>query len=87
MEHLSTLPRGKGPGSTYETEEQLVPIRSVRLASDMAHPPQYEFLSTESIAFGWVIRDRAKPKSPFYNVQVGAVDVCNLPVPVRRVPD
>lgn len=84
MEHLSTLPRGKGPGGTYETEEQLVPIRFARLASDMPDAPQYEFLSTESFAFGNIVRDRAVPKSAFYNVQVGAVDVCNVQVPVRR---
>ncbi|MDF1834453.1 MAG: peptidylprolyl isomerase [Alteraurantiacibacter sp. bin_em_oilr2.035] len=87
MEHLSSLPRGTGPLSFYETEEELVPILSFRIATDLANPPRFEFLDTGSVSFERYIAVRANRHDDFYNIPAGGVDICNVPVPVRRAGD
>ena len=87
MEHLSSLPRGTGPLGFYESAEERTGIASIRLASDMpaGEQPSFEFLSTESDAFVRYAEARANRRDPFFNVPAGGADICNVPVPVRRV--
>ena len=85
MEHLSTMPRGTGPLGFYETAAERTPILSVRLGSEVAGLPTYEYLSTESQSFAAYVDKRANRKDDFYIQPAGGVDVCNVPVPVRRV--
>ncbi|WP_420606541.1 peptidylprolyl isomerase [Novosphingopyxis sp.] len=99
MEHLSSLPRGTGDLGFYEDPAQRVPIVSVRLASEMpeAAPasssealgqlkrPRLEYLSTEGPTFAAYADARANRRDPFFNVPAGGADICNIPVPVRRV--
>lgn len=85
MHHLSSLPRGTGPLSFYESEEELVPIVSARIASDMETPPAFEYLDTGSASFERYITVRANRRDDFYILPAGGVDICNLPVPVRRM--
>ena len=87
MEHLSSLPRGTGALGFYETQEERVPILSVRLASEMAtDKPQlaFEYLSTESESFARYAEARANRRDPFFITPAGGADICNIPVPVRR---
>lgn len=87
MEYLSSLPRGTGPLGFYETPEERTEIRSVDLMSEMPTDkplPQYEYLSTESKSFAAYVAKRANRSDDFYKVPAGGVDICNLPVPVRR---
>jgi len=84
MEHLSTLPRGTGPLGFYETPQEYTPIASVRMGGDVAALPAYEYLSTESASFAAYASKRANRKDDFYITPAGGVDVCNVPVPVRR---
>ena len=85
IEHLSSLPRGTGPLGFYETAEERTPIRSVRLDSEVAGLPAYEYLSTESESFAAYADARANRHDAFYIRPAGGADVCNVPVPVRRV--
>jgi cyclophilin family peptidyl-prolyl cis-trans isomerase len=87
MEHLSSLARGTGPLGFYESAEERTGIVSVRLASDLAasDQPSFEYLSTESDTFARYAEARANRRDPFFNVPAGGADVCNIPVPVRRV--
>ena len=88
MEHLSSLPRGTGPLGFYETPEERTAIQSVRLMSDMVEGtalPEYEYLSTESAAFAKYADARANRRDPFFIQPAGGADICNIPVPVRRV--
>ena len=89
IEHLSSLPRGKGALGFYEDASKRVPIRSIRVASDLAasDQPQFEYLSTESEAFARYTDARADRRDPFFIVPAGGADICNIPVPVRRVAD
>ncbi|MCP2017507.1 MAG: peptidylprolyl isomerase [Erythrobacter sp.] len=91
MEHLSSLPRGSGALGFYTTEEsdKRTPILSVRLASDLpeAERPAFEYLSTESETFARYADARANRRDPFFIQPAGGADICNIPVPVRRVAD
>ena len=86
IEHLSSLPRGKGPLGFYEDEAKRVPIVSVRMGADLPEGeiPRFEYLSTESESFAKYADARANRRDPFFIVPAGGADICNIPVPVRR---
>jgi peptidylprolyl isomerase len=87
MDNLSSLPRGHGDLSFYTDEEadKRVPILSVRLGNEIADLPHFEYLSTESKSFAAYVHSRANRKDDFYIQPAGGVDICNVPVPIRRV--
>jgi peptidylprolyl isomerase len=88
MGGLSARPRGTGNLGFYQVErgERPIPIRSIRIASDVpaAERPRFEVMRTDSEAFGRYLTGRANRGGTFFNVPAGGVDVCNAPVPVRR---
>ncbi|WP_010408703.1 peptidylprolyl isomerase [Citromicrobium sp. JLT1363] len=86
IEHLSSLPRGKGPLGFYEDPEKRVPIVSVRIGADLpqAEQPRFEYLATDSESFARYTDARANRRDPFFIVPAGGADICNIPVPVRR---
>ncbi|MCR2833035.1 peptidylprolyl isomerase [Parerythrobacter lacustris] len=88
MEHLSSLPRGKGDLGFYAEDEfdKRTPILTVRVASDLpaVEQPKFEYLSTESEPFARYADARANRRDPFFIVPAGGADICNIPVPVRR---
>ena len=90
MEHLSSLPRGHGPLGFYDPAlgDERTPIISVRLASELpkARQPRFEYLSTDSASFARYAGARANRRDPFFITPAGGADICNIPVPVRRVP-
>ncbi len=90
MEHLSSLPRGKGALGFYTAEEagKRTPITSVRVANDlpMNEQPRFEYLSTESATFATYAEAIANRRDPFFITPAGGADICNIRVPVRRVP-
>jgi peptidylprolyl isomerase len=85
IEHLSSLPRGTGGLGFYESAEERTGIRSIRLGSEVAGLPAYEYLSTESQSFAQYADARANRRDAFFIRPAGGADVCNIPVPVRRV--
>lgn len=86
IEHLSSLPRGTGPLGFYASPEERTAITAVRLGSEVAGLPAYEYLSTESASFARYADARANRQDAFFIRPAGGADVCNIPVPVRRVP-
>ena len=87
IENLSSLPRGTGDLGFYKTAAERTPIRSVRLASELpeAERPHLQYLSTESASFARYVDSRANRHDAFFIQPAGGVDICNAPVPVRRV--
>ncbi len=87
IEHLSSLPRGKGQLGFYADASKRVPIQSIRLGNDLAEAerPKFEYLNTESKAFAQYADARANRRDPFFIKPAGGADICNIPVPVRRV--
>ena len=88
IEHLSSLPRGKGPLGFYEDEEKRVPIEWVRVVSDLpeGERPAFEYFDTSTEEFARYADARANRRDPFFIVPAGGADICNIPVPVRAVP-
>ncbi|HMT45193.1 MAG TPA: peptidylprolyl isomerase [Chakrabartia sp.] len=86
IEHLSSLPRGPGAMGFYEHAEDRVPILSVRMGNEVEGLPRYHYLSTDSTSFAAYADARANRRDPFFIRPAGGADICNIPVPVRRVP-
>lgn len=87
MEWLSTVPRGTGPLGFFEKAEQRVPIRAVRLMSDVpvAERIELEALRTGTPLFFELVEARRNRRDDFYKVPAGHIDLCNVPLPVRTV--
>ena len=87
MEYLSSLPRGKGQLGFYEDASKRVPITSIRLGDALAEDPApaFEYLDTRSEVFAKYADARANRRDPFFIKPAGGADICNIPVPVRRV--
>lgn len=88
IEHLATLPRGKGDAGVYDDSKLRLPIVSVRLGNEVGEfpQPQFEYLASDSTSFAEYVRIRANRNDAFYKVPAGGIDVCNVQVPIRRVP-
>ncbi|MEW9855222.1 peptidylprolyl isomerase [Novosphingobium sp. M1R2S20] len=84
MEHLSTLPRGTGELGFYETTEERTPILSIRSGEEVEGLAQYEYLASASDSFARYMKARANRQDDFYAIPAGAVDVCNVQVPIRK---
>ncbi len=87
IENLSTLPRGTEALGFYATPAERTPIVSIRLAKELpaAERPRFEYLSTDSASFAQYVNARANRHDTFFIKPAGGVDICNAPVPVRRV--
>jgi cyclophilin family peptidyl-prolyl cis-trans isomerase len=85
MELLSTLPRGSGEMGFYVAAEAPVPISSMRVASDVpeAERTPIEVLRTDSATFRSVLDRRRERHEPWFKHNPGAIDLCNVPLPVR----
>ena len=86
IEHLSSLPRGTLALGFYATPEERTGIRSIRLGSEVEGLPAYEYLNTETESFAKYADARANRRDDFFIRPAGGADICNIPVPVRRVP-
>ncbi|MBL9128100.1 MAG: peptidylprolyl isomerase [Verrucomicrobiales bacterium] len=85
MEILSALPRGPAPMGFYPSRSQHVPIRSVRVASDLpeSERPTLEVLRTDTPLFRQWIEARRDRREEWFHFSAGRLDVANLPIPVR----
>jgi peptidylprolyl isomerase len=89
IELLAVTPRGTGDLGFYETAGERTPIASIRVASDLAaaERPRLEALRTDSASFAELVEARRNRRDEWYKVPAGAIDVCAVPLPVRRAPD
>jgi peptidylprolyl isomerase len=88
MEHLSVLPRGTGPLGFYDQAAQRVPIRAIRLASEVpeAERSRLEVFRTDRPAFAKLVESRRNRRDDWYVHPAGHIDLCNVPLPVREAP-
>jgi peptidylprolyl isomerase len=92
MELLSSLPRGGnaqgGYMGFYQSPSQYTPIKSVRLASEL--PPaqrlKLEYLKPNSPSFTAYVEARRNRRNDWFVRPAGAIDACNVPLPVRTAP-
>jgi peptidylprolyl isomerase len=86
MDLLSTLPRGKGAMGFYQTPQERTPITRVRLAADVpeAERTRLQVLRTDTQTFTDLVQSRRNRQDEWYKVPAGRIDVCNVPLPVRK---
>lgn len=80
---LSGLPRTAAPGGVYLIAAERTPIVSVRLASDLpaVGRPHWQYRSADNPRFAAMVALRQSPKGM---VALGGIDVCDVPLGVRR---
>lgn len=83
IEHLTTLPRGTGPLGFYEDEKDYVNIRSFRFGTD--YDAGWQALRTDTAAFAALVESRRYRNEDWFIDPAGAIGLCNVPLPVRRV--
>jgi peptidylprolyl isomerase len=88
MSALSTMPRGTGAMGFYEKAEERTPITQIRLAADVpvAERVNLEVLRTDTQTFTDLVESRRNRQDEWYKVPAGRIDVCNVPLPVRKAP-
>jgi peptidylprolyl isomerase len=87
MELLSTMPRGHGAMGFYEKPEERTVITQIRLAADVpaAERANLEVLRTDTQTFTDLVESRRNRREEWFKVPAGRIDVCNVPLPVRKV--
>ena len=85
IEHLSSLPRGTGPLGFYEQESQYVPIRSIRMGSELPDDEQVhlELLKTNTETFRNLVDARRYRREAWFADPAGHIGLCNVPLPLR----
>jgi peptidylprolyl isomerase len=87
MRYLAALPRGNGPMGFYKNPAHDTKILRVRLAS--ALPPSermhLEVLRTDTPTFAALVEARRNRSDAWYLHKAGRIDVCNVPLPVRKL--
>ncbi len=88
IELLSSLPRGSGPMGFHADPTRHVPIRSLRLASEIPESERMpiEVLRTDTTSFQRLVQARRERHEPWFVEPVGRIELCNVPVPVRLAP-
>ncbi len=86
IELLSTLPRGSGSLGFYEDSVEQVPLLSVRLAAELPSDERVplEILRSDTPTFEALIASRRTRRESWFVEPVGKLEICNVPLPVRR---
>jgi len=85
MELLSALPRGSGAMGFYAKPEQRIPIKEMRVASDVA-PDQrsvVEILRTDTRTFQAYLEARRNRREEWFINRANHIDISNIPIPAR----
>jgi peptidylprolyl isomerase len=85
IEPHAALPRGTAELGFYTTPAQQTPILRVRLADAVPDAPHFAVLDTTSPSF-LAYKDARANRTGFFVRPAGAVDLCNVRVPIRPVP-
>ena len=87
IESLSSLPRGTEALGFYKTEGERLALTGAIMASDLplGEQPGFEVMATDSPSFATYMQSRANRSDAFFVRPAGAVDTCNVRVPIRMV--
>jgi len=85
MELLSSLPRGGGAMGFHDKPEQDVPITRIERLADMpeATRPDIRVFRTDTPQWDELVESRRNRRDAWYVHKAGAIDLCNITVPVR----
>ena len=86
MELLSSLPRASGPMGFFEKPEQLIPIKSIRVAADvpLAERSDLEVMRTDTDTFQQLVEARRNRSEEWFLFKADRIELCNVPVPLRK---
>jgi len=86
MELLSGLPRGSAAMGFYTKTEAPIPIKSIRVAADVAASERsnLEVIRTDTATFAALVESRRNRPEDFFKVAAGHIDLCNVPIAVRE---
>lgn len=86
---FSTLKRGTGVLGFYETQLERASITSMRVAADVPEEERakLEVLRTDTPTFAALVESRRHRRDEWFQYDVGHVELCNVPIPVRTIPD
>jgi peptidylprolyl isomerase len=85
IEPHAALKRGTAELGFYATPGEQTPIVRVRMADKIADAPRFTVMDTTSASF-IAYRDARANRTGFFVRPAGAVDLCNVRVPIRPVP-
>lgn len=87
MDLLTTLPRGTGSLGFYEAEEEYIPIRSIRLGTDLPAGDRLriELLRTDTETFDDLVAARSYRAEAWFVEPTGRIGLCNVPLPSRAI--
>jgi peptidylprolyl isomerase len=87
MELLSSLPRGGANMGFYDKPEQYVRIERVQRLADLPadERPAVQVFRTDTPTWDELVESRRNRKDSWYVHRAGAIDLCNVSVPVRIV--
>lgn len=85
IELLSSLPRGGGPLGFYADEKKRVPLRRMRLGTDLDEDEQMQLrrLRTDTQTFARLVDVRRHRQEEWFIDPAGHIELCNVPLPVR----
>jgi peptidylprolyl isomerase len=88
VELLSSLPRGSGDLGFYTKAETPLPIKSIKVAADVAPSERsnLEVIRTDTPTFAALIESRRNRPEEFFKVPAGRIELCNVPIAVRERP-
>jgi cyclophilin family peptidyl-prolyl cis-trans isomerase len=86
MELLSTMRRGAGQLGFYDNAAERTPIASIRVAADVpaVEREHLQVLRSDSPTFATLIESRRNRTDDWFKYQVGKIELCNVPLPVRE---
>lgn len=86
VEHLSSLPRGRGALGFYTDEQARPKLKGMRLAADMKEEdrPRFEVMRSDSETFAAYIQARRFRHEAWFAHPAGRIEVCNVAIPTRR---
>jgi peptidylprolyl isomerase len=87
MELLTTLQRGTGDLSFYQSASEYTPIEYMRFGDGVpeADRVDLEVLRTDTGTFQQLVESRRYRSDPWFVDPAGNIGVCNVPLPVRQV--
>ena len=88
MSLLSSLPRGTGPLGFYDKPSLYTPIKSIRVAADVAPAERtnLEVIRTDTPTFQRAVEALRNRGGDWFKVPAGHVELCNVPIAVRTPP-
>jgi peptidylprolyl isomerase len=85
IELLTTLPRGNGPLGFYESADDLTPIVSIRLGTELDENKRLDInvMRTDTDAFANYVAARTFRREDWFVEPTGRIEICNIIPPIR----